>query len=410
MRLATPRARLAAALLALAAPAAASAGPIDSILLRWREQVAKCGPRGSEASTNRDQESLVSVSMFEAVNAIEGKYAPFVARLAAAPGSSADAAAAQAARDVLVKACAAQTAAFDATLKESLAGVRDSAARENGVAVGRQAAAAVLAARAGSKAVGSDPYFTATTAGTWVPAAPQRGVAWSRTTPWIMKAPDELRPAAPPSLTSETWKRALRDIQRMGGSKSTERTRAQTDVAQFWAPRDVRLVVRQLIGLPGRTLADDARLLALTDMAWADSYVAMMDGKYAFNFWRPVTAVRHAAGGQTALDEAWEPLIPTPPHPEYPCGHCASAAAVGTVIAEEFGDRMPPIVLDYENALVRRFSTAQEYIDEVADARVFGGVHYRFSADAGKAMGVSIGKLAAQRHFRPLVYGGRPPK
>jgi hypothetical protein len=104
----------------------------------------------------------------------------------------------------------------------------------------------------------------------------------------------------------------------------------------------------------------------------------------------------------TAADSTWEPLIITPPHPEYPCGHCLSAAAVGTVIAQEFGKKMPSIVLEEEKTMLRRYDTAQEYIDEVGEARILAGVHYRFSVNAGKTMGVSIGKLAVQRYFRPL--------
>lgn len=131
----------------------------------------------------------------------------------------------------------------------------------------------------------------------------------------------------------------------------------------------------------------------------------MMDGKYAYNFWRPVTAIRGGAmdgNDRTLPDSAWTTLMPTPMHPEYPCGHCLSAVAVGTVIAEEFGSRMPAIVLDMEGALLRRYPTAEAYIDEVTESRLLAGVHYRFSLDVGKAMGVSLGKLAVERYFQPV--------
>jgi hypothetical protein len=110
--------------------------------------------------------------------------------------------------------------------------------------------------------------------------------------PWIMKTPDEMRPVAPPDLKSEAWARDLNEVKRLGARKSKDRTAERTDVAQFWAGRSVRIVLNQLVGRPGRSLGDDARFLALAEMAWADSYVAMMDGKYHYQFWRPVTAIR----------------------------------------------------------------------------------------------------------------------
>ncbi len=218
-----------------------------------------------------------------------------------------------------------------------------------------------------------------------------------------MKTPDELRPPPPPALTSETWRRDFAEIREMGAKKAKARSSDQNDIGQFWANKDVRIVLRQLVGLPGRSLVDDARFLALAEMAWADSYVAMMDGKYAYNLWRPITAIRNArmvAGDSAAADVAWEPMVPTPPHPEYPCGHCLSAGAVGTVIAEEFGKEFPPIVLDMEKSLLRRYHSAQEYIDDVTESRILAGVHYRFSANAGRYAGVKVGKLAAERYFK----------
>ncbi len=380
-------------------PLLGSAGVVNNVLLHWRGQTDKC-----EEGIQNDDGAMVSVAMFEAVNAIAGKYTPYVAKLTAHGGSSMDAAASQAAHDVLVKICPDQKTAFEGALKTSLSLVKDTIARNNGISVGKQAAAAILQARASSRADIKDPVMTPAAAGVYVPTIRRIGISWSQQTPWIMQKADELRPPPPPALTSETWRRDLAEIRDIGAKKAKGRSADQTDVGQFWAGRDVRIVLRQLVGLPGRSLVDDARFLALAEMAWADSYVAMMDGKYAYNFWRPVTALRNAsmyAYDSTAGDGAWEPMVFTPAHPEYPCGHCLSAAAVGTVIAKEFGKDMPSIVLDHEKALLRRYHTADEYIDDVTESRIFAGVHYRFSADAGRNMGKRIGKLAVQRYFRP---------
>ena len=376
----------------------ASAGVINSVLLKWRAQAEKC-----EESDRLDDMTMVHVAMFEAVNSIAGKYTPYRAIIPAAPGSSQEAAAAAAAHGILVNVCPDMKSAYDGALKKSLAMVKDSVSRENGAAVGRKAAATILAARANANSLGKDPFFNADKPGVYVPTLRQVGSLFSKETPWIMTKPDELRPPAPPALGSAVWVRDYNEIRRLGSKKSEDRTDEQTDIAKFWAGRDVRIVLPQLVGLPGRSLVDDARFLALAEMAWEDSYVAMMDGKYAHTFWRPVTAIRGGAmdaSDSTVADATWEPLVNTPPHPEYPCGHCLSAGAVGTVIASEFGKNMPPIVLQGDSVLPRRYLTAQEYIDEVGESRLLVGVHYRFSVEVGKAMGIAIGERGVERYFR----------
>ena len=381
-------------------PLLGAAGVVNNVLLQWRDQLAKC-----EDSIQGDAGAMVSVAMFEAINAIDGKYTPYAGKITAAKGSSMDAAAAQAAHDVLVKVCPDQESAYDGALKTSLSLVKDSIARENGVAVGKQAAIAILKARGNSKADIKEPVRAPQTAGAYVPTIRLIGMTASRQTPWIMKTPEELRPPPPPALTSDTWRRDLAEIRDIGGKKSKLRSADQTDVGMFWAGRDVRLVLRQLIGLPGRSLVDDARFLALAEMAWADSYVAMMDGKYAYDLWRPVTAIRNAGmvpGDSVLADAEWDPMVNTPSHPEYPCGHCLSAGAVGAVIDAEFGKNFPQIVLDVDKALLRRYHSAQEYIDDVTESRILVGVHYRFSANTGRDVGVKVGKLAVERYFKPV--------
>ena len=387
-------------------------GAIDSVLLQWRAQLKGCGqPAAAELYRLRDVDALLHVAMFEAVNSIARRYTPFVAMVDAPPGASPEAAAAQAAHDVLTAQCPQAAVAAATALTASLAEVRDDKGRASGVEVGRKAAAAALKARASSGANGVDPYWPEPAPGVFAYPAVERGRLWAKMIPWVMKTPDELRPPPPPALDSERFLRALEEIQRVGSRRSTIRTRIQSDIAEFWGANDVRFVVRQLVGLPGRSLVEDARFLALAEMAWTDTFVSMMDAKYAYTFWRPVTAIRHYAkvgaprlGGAALVigDKDWEPLVPNPPHPEYSCGHCMSAAAVAAVIEAEFGARMPEIVIDRDNVLTRRFTSARDYADEVAAARLYGGVHYRFSIDAGRQAGFDIGRLAVERWFRPL--------
>lgn len=389
------------AVLAVAASPCVSAGVINGVLSQWNLQAEACedGPI--------DLAAMVNVAMFEAVNGIAGKYTAYLPKPPAGGKGSMDAAAASAAHDVLVALCPDQAEAFAGPLKSSLAEVKDAAARDAGARFGKAAAAALIAARADSGADRRDPVFETSTAGVYVPTLPRVGVNIARIRPWVMTRADELRSPPPPALGSEAWARDFNEIKRMGGKKSTERTATQSDVGKFWGNRSVRIVLPQLVGRPGRTLVDDARFLALAEMAWVDSYVAMMDGKYAYNFWRPITAIRHAemdGNAATAPDADWEPLLGmTPPHPEYPCGHCLSAGAVGAVIEAEFGAGAPPIVLAEQDSQLRRFDTPREYIDDVSESRLLGGVHYRFSVDAGRDAGMALGKLAVARYFKPVA-------
>ncbi|MGL6290542.1 MAG: vanadium-dependent haloperoxidase [Silanimonas sp.] len=378
----------------------ASAGVLDNVITQWRVHGEAC-----DDGKIWFPEAPMQVAMFEAINAITPKYRPYAKRIDAAPGASVDAAAAQAAHDVLAAMCPDQTDDLKSALEKSLKAVTDESAREAGMRVGKAAAAAVLAARADSGHDARDPVFEPPGPGVYAPTIPQVGLAISRQRPWILRTPDEVRPGPPPALSSDTWARDFNEIKALGAKKSETRSAAQTDSANFWKERSTAIVLEQLIGMPGRSLVDDARFLALAEMALNDSYVAMMDGKYHYDLWRPITAIRHAdidGNDATAPDPAWLNLDDTPNQSEYPCGHCLSAAAIGEVIAREFGTNPPPIVLQAEDMLLRRFDTPREFVDDVAQSRIWLGVHYRFSVDAGVAAGTAIGALATQRHFLPL--------
>lgn len=386
--------------MAAAIPANASAGVVNNVLTQWRAQVDKC-----EDPLQRDADAMVSVAMFEAINAVTPKYTPYTRKLTAPEGSSPEAAAARAAHDVLVLVCADQKDMFEGALKASLGAVTDKTASANGEKVGAEAAAAVIAARANSNAEGKDPVNRPQTPGTYVQTTPLVGTILAKQTPWIMTSPAEMRPAPPVTLGSAAWARDFNEVKSLGAKKSKDRTAEQSDIGEFWAGRDVRIVLNQLIGRPGRSLVDEARFLALAEMAFVDSYVSMMDDRYHYNFWRPITAIRNAetdGNDATAPDTQWEAMVTTPWHPEYPCGHCLSAGAVGAVIEQEFGSSAPPIVLEMEDALLRRYDTPREYIDDVSQSRILAGVHYRFSMEAGRDAGIAIGNVAAKRYFMPL--------
>jgi hypothetical protein len=226
-----------------------------------------------------------------------------------------------------------------------------------------------------------------------------------------MERGSQFRPGPPPALTSQQWALDYNEIKDWGGNKSTLRTAQQTEIGLFWAmvgPGAWEPIVRQLAASPGRTLLQNARLFALTEMAAADAYIAIFDAKYTFNFWRPITAIRNGdldGNDQTVRVPDWEPLIETPLHPEYPCAHCVTSGAVAAVLESEFGAGNTPVLSmtsPTAPGVVHKWSSIKEWADEVSLARIYGGIHYRNSTVVGRAMGKKLGDLAVSTYLRPL--------
>jgi hypothetical protein len=225
--------------------------------------------------------------------------------------------------------------------------------------------------------------------------------------PWLLDG-SQFRPGPPPPLASPEWARDYNEIKEAGGKKSATRTAEHTEIGRFWAmtgPGAWEPIVRQLAAIPGRTLLQNARLFALVEMAGADAYVSVFDAKYAFNFWRPVTAIRNGdldGNGETMRAADWEPLIDTPMHPEYPCAHCITSQAVATVLEAEFGSAPVPLSMTSSTApgVTHKCSSIQEWADEISCARIYAGVHYRNSTVVGQAMGKKIGELAEKTYLR----------
>ena len=345
--------------------------------------------------------AIVQVSVFEAVSAITGRYPAFRAKVTAAPGASVEAAVASATRTALLKLMPAQQAAIDADYQAALKPLADGRAKSDGIAVGEQAAAAILASCADDGSVAPNTYQPHTTAGVYVPTMFPAVPHWGKRKPWVMASADQFRPGPPPSLTSETWKRDYAEIKALGGKNSTQRTAEQTAIAQFWeatAPVVYWPVVRSVANAPGRDVADNARLLAVAAMAMDDGLIAVFDAKYAYNFWRPVTAIRNADGD--ARDPGWTPFIDTPMHPEYPCAHCIVSASLGAVLAAELGTGPVPKLSSTSHTAggaVRTWGSVDDFVQEVAVGRIYDGVHYRNSSEVGTAMGKAVGELAVKR-------------
>ena len=353
--------------------------------------------------------AIVQVSVFEAANTITGRYPPYRAKLTPAPGASVDAAVAAATRGALLKLMPAQQAAIDADYQAALKPVADGPAKSQGIAVGEQAAAAILAMCADDGAVAADAYRPHTTAGLYVPTLLPAVPHWGKRRPWVLTRGDQFRPGPPPSLTSETWTRDYNEIKAIGGKTSTQRTPEQTAIAKFWeatAPAVYWPVARAVATAPGRDLTDNARLLAVAAMAMDDALIAVFDAKYTYNFWRPVTAIRNGHDGNDAAtrEPGWTPFIDTPMHPEYPCAHCIVSASLGAVLAAEIGAGPGPRLSSASSTAqgaVRTWATVDDFTQEVAVARIYDGVHYRNSTVVGTAMGKQIGELAVKSFPKP---------
>jgi hypothetical protein len=377
----------------------------------WNEIAVATAAAGRHGASDASRvTALVHAAIFDAVNAIEARYTPYKIKVNAAAGASAEAAAVAAAHAALVRLYPDQKNTLDQAAAKSLGRLADGPAKTDGIAVGERVGAEMVATRANDGAAAPNTYRPVTAPGVYVMTTLPISSHWGKVTPWVLERGSQFRPGPPPALTSVEWGRDCMEIMDVGGKKSGLRTSEQTDVARFWSvvgPASWDPLLRAIAGAPGRTLLRNARLFALAEMAAADAYIAVFDAKYTYNFWRPITAIRN--GDQHGLATMvrvpdWEPLINTPLHPEYPCAHCITSAAIAAVVEAELGPSFPEVTMTSPAApgVVRRWTTARAFTDEVSAARIWGGIHYRTSNVVGQAMGRQIGELAVQRYLRPI--------
>jgi hypothetical protein len=360
--------------------------------------------------TNRVM-ALVQSAVYEAVNAITKRYPGDRVKLDAPPGASVNAAVAAANRAMLSKLLPLQQAAIDSAYQTAVSALPDGPAKTGGIAVGEQAAAALLTLRADDGAAVLESYRPHTTPGLYVPTVIPIAPQWPQRKPWVMTSADQFRPGPPPSLTSDLWTRDYNEIKALGAKNSPTRSAEQTAIARFWEtgrPTTYYQVVGSIANTPGREVTQNAHLFAAVTQAMDDAIIAIFDAKYHYNFWRPVTAIRNGdtdGNDATERDPSWTPFIDTPMHPEYPCAHCIVSGAVGTVLQAEIGTGpMPTLTTTSYTAqgATRSWTKINDFMQEVANARIYDGVHYRNSTEVGTDMGKKIGKLVAAKYFPPL--------
>ena len=331
------------------------------------------------------------------------------------PAASQEAAVAAANRTALRALMPAQQAAIDSAYQAALAALPDTPARARGIGAGERAAAAVLAARAKEApalaAADSTRPHIGNLPGVYVPTVLPAATAWPGRTPWVMANAAQFRPGPPVALTSATWARDFEEIKAYGGREGSRRSAEQTEIARFWdysLPAIYHGVVRSVAQAPGRDVAANARLFATVAQAMDDALIAVFDAKHHYRFWRPVTAIRNAdldGHDATQRDAAWLPLLDTPMHPEYPSGHSILAGAVGAVLKAEVGTQPVRLATSSPTAkgATRQWTQIDDFVNEVAMARVWGGLHYRSTNETSLGMGRAIGELAVQKQRAALV-------
>ncbi|HET7459680.1 MAG TPA: vanadium-dependent haloperoxidase [Longimicrobium sp.] len=358
----------------------------------------------------------VALAMFEALNAIDRRYESYLNLPAGDPAASQDAAAATAAYRVLVASLPQHKTALDESYSIAMDAVADAPAKEAGRLIGERAAAAALAVGGIDSTIAPVPYRPRTTPGEWVATAlPDIQPYMVTFHPWVIPSATALRPPPPPALGSARWARDYDEVRRLGGRASTERTPRQTLAARYRQVPELAPALRAAAATPGRTPVQNARMLAIYQMAFDDAALAMLEAKFYYNFWRPITAIRNGASDgndATQPDPAWLPLLPTPNFPEYPCGHCTVAGAVAEVMKAEVGAHpaggVRVLAGAVPNSAVQVFPGWDEWAREVSDSRMLGGVHYRFSNEAGEEIGRRAARMVLEKVMRPLPgRGGR---
>ena len=365
--------------------------------------------------------AIVQLAVFESVNAITGEYHPYLGTIVAPPGASADAAAIQSAYRVLRTYFAASAATLDAERANSLASIPDSQAKTDGIATGEAAALAMIALRAidGS----SPPQFKVPgppVPGEWqaTPSCPiVNGVAvgiafqWQNVTPFGIPSAGDFLLDPPPALASHQYAKAYNEVMTVGSIDSTERPQDRANVALFYAASSPTQVfnqaVQQVAQERWRSLSDNARTLALVNMAMNDSLVASFLNKYHYNFWRPETAI-HAGdtdgNPKTQADPSFVPFVATPCFPSYPSNHGSAANGAAVILKHIYGEGGHFITLSNPAVpdIVLQYTTFKQITDDISDARVYGGIHFRTDQDAGERLGKAIGKAVYKHNLRRM--------
>jgi hypothetical protein len=359
--------------------------------------------------------------VFEAVNSITHEYQPYLGTITAAPDASPDAAAIEAAYQVLIAYFPGSQSTLNTAYLNSMGAIPDGPAKTDGIATGDAAASAMMLLRAND---GSSPvlFFPPgpPVPGDWqatISCPIENGIAegiafqWPNLIPFGISSASDFLLDPPPALTSHKYAKAYNEVMTVGSLNSTQRPQDRTNVALFYAASSPTQVfnqaAEQVAMAQGRSLSDNARALALINMAMSDSLVASFLNKYTYNFWRPETAIHGGnsdGNPNTVGDPNWAPFITTPCFPSYPSNHGSAGNAAAEVMKHLYGDNGLSMTLSNPAVptIVLQYSSFKQITDDISDARVYGGIHFRTDQEAGEDLGKAVGKTVYKHNLRPV--------
>ena len=408
-----------AAVVALALFVPVTAARAD-VVLSWNEiTVETLIQQGQNPFAQARFAAIAQLAVFEAVNAVTGEYEPYIG-IAPAPGASVDAAAATAAYRVM-KTYFPAASNLDTAYAASLAMVPDGSPKADGIAVGEAAAAALIANRQNdgsfpamvSSVGAADPgVWQLTTPGCASTATGGVFYHWQNVRPFGISSASAFMPAPPPLLISTEFAKDFEEVRRVGRLQSAERAQDRSDVARFFNASSPTLILnmaaRQVAAAQGRSSSDNARALALLNMATNDALVSSMTAKYYYNFWRPETAIRYAdpyGNPKVTPEPGWAPFITTPCFPSYPSNHASGTNAGAEILRRVYGEGGHAITLanPYSapvSQIQLTYSTFNQISEDVDDARIYGGIHFRFDQVAGNRLGREVATFVYKDNLR----------
>ena len=368
--------------------------------------------------------AIVQLAVFESVNAITGEYHPYLGTIVAPPGACPEAAAIQAAYHVLNTYFPMSATPLAAERAKSLASIPDGQAKTDGIATGDAAALAMIALRAND---GSSPAQFKIPGppvpGEWqaTPSCPivngiavGIGLQWQNVTPFGIRSARDFLLDPPPALASRAYAKAYNEVMTVGGTDSTARPQDRANVALFYAAASPTQVFNQAVQQVAQerwhSLTENAQALALMNMAVNDSLVAAFLNKYFYNLWRPETAIRAGAtdgNPKTDPDPSFVPFVTTPCFPSYPSNHGSAANSAAEVLRHIYGEGGHSMTLSNSTVpdIVLQYTAFEQITDDISDARVYGGIHFRTDQVAGQRLGDAIGKAVYKNNLRRM-HGG----
>jgi hypothetical protein len=397
-----------------------NSSPPDQVVQWNRTLLQVLQTPGAQPATIHPTRSMaiVHLAIYDAVNAIVREHAPYLA-LQAPRSASPDAAAAAAAHTTMLSLFPNQQSLIDAKFQDSLSQLGSDAHVGQGIRVGNEAANAILAARADDGSDSIPPVFVPKPGpGEYQLTPPnfQQPVFthWADVRPFALDSADQFRPPTPPAVTSPRYTTDFDEIKSLGQNSSTSRSAEQTDIGRFWGAAPVQNVWNQIAQVAGlsfeNSLEQNARMFALLDTSLADGVIALYDAKYAYQRWRPVTAVQAAdddGNPDTAGDPNWTPLAVTALDPSYVGAHAEISQSAATTLRDFFGTDRVDFSLTNPNlpGIVRSFQSFSQAADEAAASRIYAGQHFRYDEDAGQALGDEVGDFVFDNLLGPVPHG-----